>query len=118
LGIKVIAMSDTVGVAKPDTIEYIFSNLVSEFKDIEIGAHFHSTKQIWEEKISTAYQYGCRRFDSAMNGIGGCPMAKDELVGNIATENIVDWAGKNKILLDLNTEAYKQAVLMASQIFI
>lgn len=118
MGIKTIAMSDTVGVAKPDNIEYIFKTLVPEFKNVHIGAHFHSTADTWEEKIQTAYDNGCVRFDSAMKGIGGCPMAEDELVGNIATENIVQWAGNKNIPLKLNTDAFNKAWMMAAEIFV
>ena len=118
LGVKTIAMSDTVGVAKPDTIAYIFDHLVPAFKEVHIGAHFHSTPDKWEEKIQTAYNSGCLRFDSAMMGIGGCPMAEDELVGNIATENMLYWCDKNKIELNINREAFSEAMIMASGIFI
>ncbi|PZF71732.1 hydroxymethylglutaryl-CoA lyase [Taibaiella soli] len=118
LGIKTFAMSDTVGVAKPDTIEYIFSHLVPEFKDLNIGAHFHSTADKWEEKMDAAYKNGCLRFDSSMKGIGGCPMAEDELVGNIATENLVYWAEKNKIELGINLDAFYEASQMAAGVFI
>ena len=118
LGVKTIAMSDTVGVAKPDTISYIFDHLVPAFKDVHIGAHFHSTTDKWEEKIQTAYNSGCLRFDSAMMGIGGCPMAEDELVGNIATENMLYWCDKNKIELNINREAFNEAMIMASGVFI
>lgn len=118
LGIRTIAMSDTVGVAKPENIAYIFNSLVPEFRDVNIGAHFHSTPDKWEEKIKTAYDNGCLRFDSALKGIGGCPMAEDELVGNIATENIVDWCGRNDIALNINKEVFKEAILMASELFV
>lgn len=118
LGIRTIAMSDTVGVAQPDTIAYIFNNLVPEFKDIHIGAHFHSHPHTWEEKIQTAYDNGCLRFDSSINGIGGCPMAEDELVGNIATENIIYWCEKNNIPLSLNQDAFGEALKIAGEIFI
>jgi hydroxymethylglutaryl-CoA lyase len=117
LGIKTIAMADTVGVASPDTIEYIYKKLVPEFRNIHIGAHFHSRADKWEEKIKTAYDNGCLRFDSAMKGIGGCPMAEDELVGNIATENIVDWCDDNKIPLNLNRAAFADVWQMAGEIF-
>ncbi len=117
LGIKTIAMSDTVGVAKPDTIQYIFNKLIPEFKNIKIGAHFHSEINTWEEKINAAYQNGCLRFDSAMKGIGGCPMAEDELVGNIATENIINWCDKNNISLNINRTAFAEAYNMAGRIF-
>ncbi len=117
LGIKTIAMADTVGVAKPDTIGYIFSNLTTEFKNINIGAHFHSTIDKWEEKIDAAYDSGCMRFDSAMKGVGGCPMAEDELVGNIATENMLTWCDKNDVVLSIDREAFFEAMNMAAEIF-
>ncbi|MEZ5015761.1 MAG: hydroxymethylglutaryl-CoA lyase [Flavipsychrobacter sp.] len=118
LGIKTIAMSDTVGVAQPANIEYIFNSLIPEFKDINIGAHFHSTIDTWEEKIQTAYSSGCMRYDSAMKGIGGCPMADDDLVGNIATEHILAWAKKNDITLQLNETAFYESLQMAAEIFV
>ncbi|HXS38388.1 MAG TPA: hydroxymethylglutaryl-CoA lyase [Flavipsychrobacter sp.] len=118
LGIKTIAMADTVGVAKPATIEYIYKKLIPEFKNISIGAHFHSTADKWEEKIQAAYDNGCTRFDSAIKGIGGCPMAEDELVGNIATENIINWCDRNNIPLTLNREAFATAWQIANEIFI
>lgn len=117
MGIKTIAMSDTVGVAEPQNIEYIFNSLVPEFSDVHIGAHFHSTVDKWEEKIQAAYDSGCTRFDSAMKGIGGCPMAKDDLVGNIATENMVGWCEQNGIELSINKEAFAEALQMASVMF-
>lgn len=118
MGIRTIAMSDTVGVAKPDTISYIFKHLVPEFKDVHIGAHFHSTATTWEEKIQTAYDNGCLRFDSAMKGIGGCPMANDDLVGNIATENIAGWAMRKNIPLRIDQDAFFQSLNIAAEIFI
>ncbi|MBL7718876.1 MAG: hydroxymethylglutaryl-CoA lyase [Flavipsychrobacter sp.] len=118
LGIKTIAMSDTVGVATPDTIQYIFNNLNKEFPGLDIGAHFHSTYDTWEEKIQSAYDSGCVRFDSAMKGIGGCPMAKDELVGNIATEKLVGWCADKGIVTRINKEAFDEAWLMATNIFV
>lgn len=118
LGIKTIAMADTVGVAKPDNIEYIYKSLIPEFTYINIGAHFHSTVETWEEKVQTAYDNGCLSFDSAIKGIGGCPMAEDELVGNIATERLVEWCQRKEIPLSLNMEAFNKSLLMASEVFI
>ncbi len=118
LGIQTIAMSDTVGVATPESIAYIFDNLVPEFSNMTIGAHFHSTPQSWEEKIQAAWNHGCLRFDSALKGIGGCPMAKDDLVGNIATEHILEWCDRNNIALQLDREAFRQSMTIASSIFI
>jgi len=117
LGVKTIAMSDTIGVAEPGNIDYIFNSLIPAFKDIHIGAHFHSTADKWSEKITAAYNAGCRRYDSAMKGIGGCPMAKDDLVGNIATENIVDWCERKNIPLQLDRAAFAEAWKMAGEIF-
>ena len=118
LGIKNIAMADTVGVATPDNISYIFNSLIPEFKGINIGAHFHSEPDKWEEKIQAAYNSGCVRFDSAIKGIGGCPMAEDELVGNIATENILNWCDRKNIALSINKKAFAQAWEMAGRIFV
>lgn len=118
LGIEIIAMADTVGVAQPSTIEYIYNNLVPEFPGVEIGAHFHSTSTTWEEKIQAAYDHGCIRFDSSIKGIGGCPMAEDELVGNIATENLIQWAGQQNIPLQLDMNEFRKAMVMANDVFI
>jgi hydroxymethylglutaryl-CoA lyase len=118
LGVKTIAMSDTVGVARPDNIEYVFNHLIPEFQGVSIGAHFHSTIDTWIEKLEAAYNSGCRRFDSAMKGIGGCPMAKDELVGNMATENIVNWCEGKNIALQIDKEAFSEAMEIASRIFV
>jgi hydroxymethylglutaryl-CoA lyase len=118
LGIRTIAMADTVGLAKPAGIEYIFNRLVPEFRDINIGAHFHSTADKWTEKIDAAYKAGCMRYDSAMKGIGGCPMAEDELVGNIATENLAMWCAQHNIKLNINREAFIEALEMAGKVFV
>ncbi|MBS1783004.1 MAG: hydroxymethylglutaryl-CoA lyase [Bacteroidetes bacterium] len=117
LGIKTIAMSDTVGVATPEIIVYLFSNLIPEFSQLTIGAHFHSAPNTWKEKIETAYANGCTRFDSALKGIGGCPMAEDTLVGNIATENLINWCAENEISHQLNETEFGRAMLLASEIF-
>jgi len=117
LGIRTIAMSDTVGVAQPETIRYIFSQLIPEYPEVAIGAHFHSNPQSWEEKIETAYENGCLRFDSAMKGIGGCPMAEDELVGNIATENMLSWCEKKGIATGIDHEAFYEALNKAAVLF-
>ncbi|NDC42153.1 MAG: hydroxymethylglutaryl-CoA lyase [Chitinophagia bacterium] len=118
LGIKTIAMSDTVGVAQPDNIKYIFSHLIPAFPNITIGAHFHSSPATWQEKVDAAWAAGCRRFDSALKGIGGCPMAEDKLVGNLATENIVYWCDEQQISLQLDREHFAAAMNMAANIFI
>lgn len=118
LGITSIAMADTVGIAYTETINYIFKHLIPEFPHINIAAHFHSTTATWEEKIATAYHQGCYRFDSSIRGIGGCPMAEDELVGNIATENLLQWCQKMNINVGIDKEAFAEAALIAQKIFV
>lgn len=118
LGIRIIAVADTVGLADPSIIRSVFAPLIPEFPQIQIGAHFHSTPDKWEEKVQAAFENGCMRFDSSLKGIGGCPMAEDELVGNIATENIVAWAKQKGIPLSLNPDALAAAMDQARAIFI
>lgn len=118
LGITNIALADTIGVATPDNISYIFNHLVPEFGNLSIGAHFHSTPSTRIEKLDSAFKAGCRKFDSALLGIGGCPMAKDELVGNMDTDVLIGWAQQQQLPLHLDYDALHQARLIASQIFI
>lgn len=117
LGIKIMALSDTVGVSNPENITHLFTHLIPEFPAIEFGAHLHSLPLSWEEKVNAAYNSGCRRFDSAMKGIGGCPMAEDELVGNLATENIVSYFDKINETLTLNRDAFTVSLLKAAATF-
>ena len=91
MGIKILALSDTIGVSNPQNITELFLTLIPELKEVEFGAHLHTTPDKWEEKIHAAYTSGCRRFDSAIKGFGGCPMASDELTGNMPTENLVGY---------------------------
>ncbi|UTA70258.1 hydroxymethylglutaryl-CoA lyase [Emticicia sp. 21SJ11W-3] len=91
LGLEIFSLSDTVGVANPETISYLFGNLILHYPELEFGAHLHTTPETWKEKIESAYDAGCRRFDGALLGYGGCPMAADELVGNMPTENLVNF---------------------------
>ncbi|MBX9449385.1 MAG: hydroxymethylglutaryl-CoA lyase [Taibaiella sp.] len=117
LGIQIVAMSDTIGIADPENIDYIFSQLIPAFPDTEIGAHFHSTPHTRIEKLAAAYRAGCTRFDSSINGIGGCPMAKDELVGNMATETLVSYFEQQGALPSLNRAALDQALALAPGVF-
>ncbi|MBS1644568.1 MAG: hydroxymethylglutaryl-CoA lyase [Bacteroidetes bacterium] len=118
MGIKTIAMSDTVGIAQAETIDYIFKQLVPAFPDIEIGAHFHASAKDWRMKLDTSFDAGCRRYDTALKGIGGCPMAEDELVGNMATENLANWCKDREIPLGIDMEAFWQAMQIANRIFL
>ncbi|MER0438642.1 hydroxymethylglutaryl-CoA lyase [Emticicia sp. W12TSBA100-4] len=95
LGIKIFSLSDTVGVADPDSIKYIFDNLIPKYPNLEFGSHLHTTPETWKEKIDAAYNAGCRRFDGAILGYGGCPMAADDLVGNMDTENLINFNHDN-----------------------
>ncbi len=117
LGIKIIALSDTIGVSNPENINYLFSNIIPEFKNVEIGAHLHSTKEKASEKIDAAYRSGCKRFDVAIHGFGGCPMAADDLTGNIATEDLESYFIKNNINLNLNSEFLREAYDSSWNIF-
>ncbi len=117
LGVNIVALSDTVGVSNPENITHLFSHLIPEFKEIEFGAHLHSNPSSWEEKIKAAFDSGCRRFDSAMKGIGGCPMAKDELIGNIATENMVAFFETEHVDLGFNKASFLQAMNNANETF-
>jgi len=108
LGISHFALADTTGSSTPETITTLFSALLPEMKDVVLGAHLHSTKEKTLEKIKAAYEAGCRNFDSAIHGYGGCPMAADSLTGNIATEDLEHFAAQNNIQLSLNSaELYK-----------
>jgi hydroxymethylglutaryl-CoA lyase len=118
LEVKIISLSDTIGVSNPENITYLFSNLIPAFKHIEFGAHLHTNPNTWQEKVEAAYNSGCRRFDGALKGYGGCPMAKDELVGNMATENMVQYFQGQGIDLKLNETAFAEALAQANSVFL
>lgn len=117
LKIEIISLSDTIGVAEPQIIKEIFKNSITAYPTTEIGAHFHSTPQKIVEKVSSAYEAGCRRFDTAMKGFGGCPMATDALTGNIDTEVLVRYFDELNVALNLDRKAFSEAMLMASEVF-
>jgi hydroxymethylglutaryl-CoA lyase len=117
LGIKIIPLADTVGVSNPENISHLFSNLIPEFPGVEFGAHLHTHPDKWEEKVEAAYASGCRRFDSTVKGIGGCPMAEDELVGNLATEHLVAFCKEKNISISLNEQALQEAIISSSKVF-
>lgn len=118
MDISIISLADTVGVAEPATITQLFKELVPAYPNVEFGAHFHSAPHNWEEKVAAAYHQGCRRFDSTIKGIGGCPMAKDDLVGNLATENLLWFCEQHNETITLNLSALENAQRMAERIFI
>jgi hydroxymethylglutaryl-CoA lyase len=117
LKVKVISLSDTIGVSEPKNIDYLFQHLIPVFKDIEFGAHLHTTPTAWQEKVEAAYNAGCRRFDGALRGYGGCPMAKDELVGNMPTENLIHYFENIGLNLNLNKAAFAAAMAQSGVVF-
>ena len=117
LGIKIISLSDTIGSSDPESINYLFGNLIPEFPEIEIGAHLHTRPDNWLEKIDAAYTSGCRRFDGAIKGFGGCPMAQDDLVGNMPMENMIQYFNANKIETGIDMEAFGRAFEIAIEVF-
>ena len=116
-GIKIFAMSDTIGVSDAENISYLFSKMIPEFPQLEIGAHLHTTPDTWEEKIEAAFQSGCRRFDSAIKGYGGCPMAADTLTGNMATENVLSYFNQKEISTGVHSNAFLEAMKVAQITF-
>lgn len=117
LGIKTISLADTIGAANPGEIKSLFSVLIPEFESVTFGAHFHSTPESRIEKVSAAWNGGCRRFDAALNGFGGCPFAEDELVGNLATETLLEFLEGVNAKPQLNIEAYQEAQRIATEVF-
>jgi len=118
IGVNTISLSDTIGVSNPENINYLFSNLIPRFADLEIGAHLHTTPFTWEEKVEAAYNSGCRRFDGALKGYGGCPMAKDELTGNMPTENMINYFEQKDVNLALNIEKLDLAMNKLNKVFL
>ncbi len=116
-GIKIISLSDTIGVSNPINIQYLFSNLIPAYPHIEFGAHLHTEPNTWHEKILAAYNSGCRRYDGAIKGFGGCPMAKDDLTGNMATENLIQFMTENHPNFQYNSMAFGEAMKIALDIF-
>lgn len=117
IGSEIISLADTIGVSNPQNIHFLFSNLAKQFPKIELGAHLHSTTQTAYEKIDAAFMAGCRRFDGAIHGYGGCPMAEDELVGNIATETILSYMEEKRVLLPLDQKAFAESLILADKTF-
>ncbi|WP_131538105.1 hydroxymethylglutaryl-CoA lyase [Pedobacter nototheniae] len=116
-GVQILSLADTVGVSTPEKIEDILPKLISKFENIEIGIHLHSTPTERFEKIEAAYNSGVKRIDSALKGFGGCPMAADDLTGNIATEDVISFLNSKGENLNLNMAKWNEAMALSSQIF-
>ncbi|HIB38554.1 hydroxymethylglutaryl-CoA lyase [Mesonia sp.] len=117
LGVKILSLSDTVGTSDAETITYLFSNLIPQYPEIEFGAHLHTTPDSWHEKVNAAYLAGCKRFDGAIQGFGGCPMAKDELTGNMPTEKLVSYFTSQKTDSQIKMGSFEASYNEALKIF-
>lgn len=117
MGVKILSLSDTVGSSTPEVIEYLFSNLIPKYQHIEFGAHLHTTPDKWFEKVDAAYKSGCRRFDGAIQGFGGCPMAKDDLTGNMPTEKMLSYFTTQKAATETSPMSFESAYNEATKIF-
>lgn len=117
MGVKILSLSDTVGSSTPDVISYLFSELIPQYPEIEFGAHLHTTPDKWFEKIDAAYKAGCRRFDGAIQGFGGCPMATDQLTGNMPTEKLLSYFTAQKEYSGMSPMSFESAYNEASKLF-
>lgn len=118
MGVKILSLSDTVGSSTPEVIDYLFSNLIPEYPEIEFGAHLHTTPDKWFEKVNAAYKAGCNRFDGAIKGYGGCPMAKDDLTGNMPTEKLLSYFTAEKAFTNIKPMSFESAYNKALEVFI
>ena len=117
MGVKILSLSDTVGSSTPEVIEYLFSNLIPHYPQIEFGAHLHTTPDKWYEKVNAAYKGGCLRFDGAIQGFGGCPMAKDDLTGNMPTEKLLSYFTAEKVSTNASPMSFESCYNEATKLF-
>lgn len=118
MGVKILSLSDTIGSSTPEVISYLYSNLIPKYPNIEFGAHLHTTPDSWFEKVDSAYKAGCIRFDGAIKGYGGCPMAKDELTGNMPTEKLVSYFTQQKANTGVKPMSFESAFNKALEVFL
>ena len=117
MGVKILSLSDTIGSSTPDVISHLFSNLIPTYPAIEFGAHLHTSPSLWHEKVHAAFHAGCKRFDGAIKGYGGCPMAKDELTGNMPTEKLLSYFTEHKVVTGIKPMSFESAYNQALKIF-
>ena len=117
MGVTILSLSDTIGSSTPEMISYLFSNLIPAYPEIEFGAHLHTTPDSWFEKIDAAYKSGCLRFDGAIQGFGGCPMATNHLTGNMPTEKLLSYFTAQKSITNLSPMSFESAYNEASKVF-
>ena len=117
MGVKILSLSDTIGSSTPDVISHLFSNLIPTYPAIEFGAHLHTSPSLWHEKVHAAFHAGCKRFDGAIKGYGGCPVAKDELTGNMPTEKLISYFTEQKVVTGIKPMSFESAYNQALKIF-
>lgn len=117
MGVRILSLSDTVGTSNKESIDYLFSNLIPLYPEVEFGAHLHTTPTTWHEKVDAAYKAGCRRFDGAIQGFGGCPMAADALTGNMPTEKLVSYFSSVQAQDNINAMSFESSYNEALKIF-
>ena len=117
LGINILALSDTIGASEPKIITDLFTTLIPEFKDVEFGAHLHTTPESWRGKIKATIDAGCQRIDGALKGYGGCPMAKDDLTGNMPMENVIHYMKQNDLELHIDDEMLIESLKLSNKVF-
>lgn len=117
MGVRILSLSDTIGSSTPEVISYLFSNLIPKYPAVEFGAHLHTTPDSWYEKVHAAYQAGCTRYDGAIKGFGGCPMAKDDLTGNMPTEKLLSYFTAQKATTGLNPTSFESSYNEALKLF-
>ena len=118
MGIRRISLSDTIGVSTPESISYLFSNVIPAFPEVEFGAHLHTLPDKWKEKVHAAFENGCRSFDGAIKGYGGCPMAKDDLTGNMPMEKMIRYFEDQKVPTGIDLDAFNRAIGISSEVFL
>ena len=118
MGVKILSLSDTIGSSTPEVIDYLFANLIPNYPNIEFGAHLHTTPDKWHEKVDAAFKAGCNRFDGAIKGYGGCPMAKDELTGNMPTEKLLSYFTSEKVNTNIKPMSFESSYNKALEIFV
>ena len=117
MGVKILSLSYTIGSSTPAVISQLFSNLIPIYPAIEFGAHLHTSPSLWHEKVHAAFHAGCKRFDGAIKGYGGCPMAKDELTGNMPTEKLLSYFTEQKVVTGIKPMSFESAYNQALKIF-
>jgi hydroxymethylglutaryl-CoA lyase len=117
IGVKVLSLSDTIGIATPESVHSLFSTLIPAFAHISFGAHLHTTPVTWRPKVEAAFKAGCVHFDGAIKGFGGCPMAEDKLTGNMPTENILSFLEEQGVDTGIHHEALAESMLLADRLF-